>query len=185
MDLRVEKTYRSLIAAFTGLLSQYRYEDISVALLCERALIRRTTFYKHFADKDEFFRFFLLSMRDEFRESTSLAAKATNVREYQGTMSRALMAFVESHAAVVDNIVNSSMSGVLFDALADVMTQDLISVMSSAAIEEGISASEIRLRAAYLASGPVAVLKYWWFSGRNDVEIDVIVSVVERGAQGF
>lgn len=185
MDLRIEKTYRALIAAFTELLEQRRYEDISVALLCEKALIRRTTFYKHFADKDEFFRFFLLSMRDEFRESTMAETKARSVREYQSAMSRALIGFVKSHAAVVDNIVNSSMSGVLFDALADVMTQDLISVMNSAEIEEDVPASEIRLRAAYLASGPVAALKYWWFNGRDDAEIDAVVSVVERGAQGF
>ena len=51
MDLRVQKTYRALFGAFTELLEEHRFEDITVAMLCERAMIRRTTFYKHFADK--------------------------------------------------------------------------------------------------------------------------------------
>ena len=55
MDLRIQKTYRSLLTAFTKLLEKHRYEDVSVAMLCEEAMIRRTTFYKHFADKSEFF----------------------------------------------------------------------------------------------------------------------------------
>ena len=63
MDLRIEKTYRLLLAAFTKLLEQYRYEDVTVAMLCDEAMIRRTTFYKHFADKAEFFAFFVDSLR--------------------------------------------------------------------------------------------------------------------------
>ena len=51
MDLRVQKTYRALFAAFTELLEEHRFEDVTVAMLCDRAMIRRTTFYKHFADK--------------------------------------------------------------------------------------------------------------------------------------
>ena len=57
MDLRIERTYRSLIEAFTRLLEERLYEDVTVAMLCNEAMIRRTTFYKHFADKGEFFSF--------------------------------------------------------------------------------------------------------------------------------
>lgn len=65
MDLRIQKTYRSLLAAFTKLLETHRYEDVTVAMLCDEAMIRRTTFYKHFADKSEFFSFFVDSLRIE------------------------------------------------------------------------------------------------------------------------
>ena len=68
VDLRIERTYRSLMQAFTELLEEGTYDGITVAALCDRAMIRRTTFYKHFADKDEFFTFFLKSVRDELKE---------------------------------------------------------------------------------------------------------------------
>ena len=55
MDLRIRKTYLALHSAFTQLLEERKFEDITVNELCDRAMIRRTTFYKHFADKFDYF----------------------------------------------------------------------------------------------------------------------------------
>ena len=43
VDLRIKKTYRALFDAFTELLEEHRFEDLTVAMLCDRAMIRRTT----------------------------------------------------------------------------------------------------------------------------------------------
>ena len=48
MDLRIRKTYLALHNAFTQLLEEKRFEDFTVNELCDLAMIRRTTFYKHF-----------------------------------------------------------------------------------------------------------------------------------------
>lgn len=61
MDLRIKKTYRALFNAFTELLEEHRFEDLTVAMLCDRAMIRRTTFYKHFRDKNDYFAFISMS----------------------------------------------------------------------------------------------------------------------------
>ena len=50
-DLRVQKTYRALMAAFEALMAEETFDDITVNELCARALIRRPTFYSHFEDK--------------------------------------------------------------------------------------------------------------------------------------
>ena len=39
MDLRIKKTYRALFEAFTELLEEHRFEDVTVAMLCDRAMI--------------------------------------------------------------------------------------------------------------------------------------------------
>ena len=36
---------------------------MTVNLLCERAMIRRTTFYKHFADEYEYLAFYIRELR--------------------------------------------------------------------------------------------------------------------------
>ena len=59
VDLRIKKTYRALFDAFTELLEEHRFEDLTVAMLCDRAMIRRTTFYKHFRDKNDYFAFYI------------------------------------------------------------------------------------------------------------------------------
>ena len=57
LDLRIQKTYQALHNAFTILLEEKNFEEITVNELCDAAMIRRTTFYKHFADKYEYFQF--------------------------------------------------------------------------------------------------------------------------------
>lgn len=69
MDLRIKKTYRALFDAFTELLEEHRFEDLTVAMLCDRAMIRRTTFYKHFRDKNDYFAFISMSLCRVCRKS--------------------------------------------------------------------------------------------------------------------
>lgn len=59
LDLRVQKTYTSLINSFEHLLREKEFEKISVTEICEAAVIRRPTFYTHFLDKYDFLTFFI------------------------------------------------------------------------------------------------------------------------------
>lgn len=59
LDLRVQKTYTSLINSFEHLLREKEFEKISVTEICDAAVIRRPTFYTHFLDKYDFLTFFI------------------------------------------------------------------------------------------------------------------------------
>lgn len=72
MDLRIKKTYRALFDAFTELLEEHRFEDLTVAMLCDRAMIRRTTFYKHFRDKNDYFAFLSMSSCPACRKNSPM-----------------------------------------------------------------------------------------------------------------
>ena len=50
MDLRTEKTERSILNAFIGLRAQKPLEKITVKELCQAAGINRGTFYAHYTD---------------------------------------------------------------------------------------------------------------------------------------
>ena len=50
-DLRVRRTYKFLWEALVSLLIERGFESITVAAICERAMVHRTTFYKHYEDK--------------------------------------------------------------------------------------------------------------------------------------
>lgn len=50
-DLRVRRTRKLLWEALMAELSVRPFEEISVTDICERAMVHRTTFYKHYEDK--------------------------------------------------------------------------------------------------------------------------------------
>ncbi len=51
IDLRVRRTHKLLWEALMAELSQRNFEEITVKEICERAMVHRTTFYKHYEDK--------------------------------------------------------------------------------------------------------------------------------------
>ncbi len=50
-DLRVRRTHKLLWEALMVELSERAFEEITVTDICERAMVHRTTFYKHYEDK--------------------------------------------------------------------------------------------------------------------------------------
>lgn len=158
MDLRVERTYRSLTQAFTELLENGPYDDITVAALCERAMIRRTTFYKHFADKDEFLAFFLKSIRDEFEQR--IGAFEAGPFEVRCTlMLRELLAFLREHERLAANVVNSPNALIFFDALSSVIYNDSLPLLKAAGV------AEPEMRAAFVSGGILQIVRQWFEQG--------------------
>ncbi len=52
-DVRVIKTKRSIVDALMALLEKKTWDKITIKDICEQAMISRSTFYTHFADKYE------------------------------------------------------------------------------------------------------------------------------------
>ena len=50
-DLRVRRTHKLLWEALMTELSERTIEESTVSDICERAMVHRTTFYKHYEDK--------------------------------------------------------------------------------------------------------------------------------------
>src|SRR5579884_3835195 len=69
-DLRVRRTQRLLWEALIALMDERDFEEISVTDICDRAMVHRTTFYKHYEDKYD------LLMRGMHEMHRALAAEA-------------------------------------------------------------------------------------------------------------
>jgi len=82
LDLRVQRTYKLLTNALVELLSEKNFEEIQVAEICERAMIRRATFYKHFGDKFELFTYFIKDIQNEFDKNNSIEYDSGHPQTY-------------------------------------------------------------------------------------------------------
>ncbi|MDY4041099.1 MAG: TetR/AcrR family transcriptional regulator [Collinsella sp.] len=160
MDLRIQKTYRALNNAFTELLSRMPYEKISVAALCDEAMIRRTTFYKHFRDKDDFFAFYIDSLRATILDLGPLPSDKSErdlMAERQEILHR-LASVLLSNGSLMDNIMQSSMFGTMSSVICDAVADALRERYGIAPSEDPESDSA----AEFAAGGIVRLLLNWW-----------------------
>ena len=116
-DLRVERTYLALHQAFTELLGEKKFEEFTVNELCQRAMIRRTTFYKHFADKYEYFTFYIREVSDSFLKQLPPESNPDNLLDYYSYMSAQLLIFMQENEKLVQHIMESNMFPVLLNLL--------------------------------------------------------------------
>lgn len=189
MDLRIQKTYRALITSFTQLLETHRYEDVTVAMLCDAAMIRRTTFYKHFADKSAFFAFFIDSLRDELLKHGEQCsdAEANAVAGTEGTrrvldergraILQGLVEFMLKHERLVDNIFESSMSGIMMLMMVDKVAETLRIQYRKAFVERWGNGGELDAATEFAAGGVVRLLERWWMTGHSKEGEDQLVAL--------
>ena len=81
-DLRIRRTYKLLSESLLDLLSENKFEDISVTDICEKAMIHRTTFYKHFEDKYQLLKFCVKEFQINFSKENNFDYKFNNLTDY-------------------------------------------------------------------------------------------------------
>lgn len=152
LDLRIERTYRSLHQAMTELLEEKEFSDITVNELCDRAMIRRTTFYKHFADKNEYLVAYLQELRRRFIEGRGDAA-TLGLREYILDLCRQFLAFVAQHHAIVEHGTRGNMISGFMDLFQEILREDLAEQLHRR--EPACPRPELEAKACFYAGGIV------------------------------
>ena len=187
MDLRIKKTYRALFEAFTELLEEYRFEDLSVAMLCERAMIRRTTFYKHFRDKNDYFAFYvdeLMSGLPQGHADEGGSESAEDVRALRHAVLDDAMDLILAHEQLMDNILASSMSGMLTSMICDRIARSVRERVMSTLAEDALAPVSLETTSEFVAGGIIRLFTMWWESGhgleRRSEMADVVDALFER-----
>lgn len=187
MDLRIKKTYRALFDAFTELLEEHRFEDLTVAMLCERAMIRRTTFYKHFRDKNDYFAFYvdeLMSGLPQKRTGKGGATSADDVRVLRHEVFADAMDMILAHEQLMDNILESSMSGMLTSMICDRIAHSIRERVMSTLDEDALAPVSLETTSEFVAGGIIRLFTMWWESGhvleRRPEMADVVDALFER-----
>lgn len=177
LDLRIQKTYMALTKAFIELLEEKRFENISVNELCERAMVRRATFYKHFGDKFEFFTFMVRMIQDEYNAQNKLSESSGKPQGYYVEVIEHLFDFLVQHEGLVKSVLKSSMLPVLLDILAKQIIQD---VQARFRLDEksGVSLPAPPDIMAQIFTGALLQAAKWWISQESRIPKDKLVSQI-------
>lgn len=161
-DLRVQKTQKALCDALMELLEVKCFDSISISELCDRALVRRATFYKHFYDKYDFWRFFVKRMRKRFLDDNPDNNWGDELKQYCMYCFRRSIEFFLSHKMIVNSIVNSDDACILIDSFTEEISGNICNFLERTGKEYVTDPSVI---ATFCAGGIVSLLRRWFLSG--------------------
>jgi AcrR family transcriptional regulator len=166
-DLRVRKTKKALSDAFISLLQEKRFEEITINELCEKAEIRRATFYKHYTDKFHFLARFTRSLRDQFDISFWDSDKPDTTPEYYVEYVRNAIKYIDKHDDVVSNILKSDLFPTMMTVIIEQNYRD-----TKEHLERSVAAgmqlqAPVETAAAMLAGGVATSLYIWLLSGKK------------------
>jgi AcrR family transcriptional regulator len=162
-DRRVQRTRRTLREALLSLILDRGWEAFSVQDVCDRADVGRSTFYTHYADKEDL----LVSGFDDFRkdlhEQLAPAAKAEHLPGFR--YARRLIEHAYEYQRLYRVLVGKRSAQVVLrkfrELVIDLLREDLAAV--------GVKGASTEATLHFIAGGLVELLT-WSFDTRNGVE---------------
>lgn len=172
-DLRIQKTYDSLISAFQSLLEEKSFEEITVKELCSRAKTRTATFYTHFDDKYDFFAFMVQELRRSFAQNAELTYSKEQPESYYVGLLCMGMEFLEQNRKMALSIQNNAMLMTMMHTVSDEMTKELESRILKDT-QKQCDNPDAKLQAQCMI-GAFNQVANWWFSSGGNIDKNFVV----------
>jgi AcrR family transcriptional regulator len=184
-DLRIRRTFKLLSDALFLLLEEKSFDEISVMDICDRAMVHRTTFYKHFEDKYHLLRFCIQNLRDSFRSASLVAYNEINPRSYYLNIIKQVLHYFTEHKRMLVLLVNQGRSDTVLTMFHDLVSEDIQQKLKEE-MNRGVS---FRVPVPLITEyhiGALTSLAMWWvknsmpYSEEKMVEyIDSLMNVKE------
>jgi len=166
----VQRTRRALREALVGLLVERSWDQVSVQDVCDRANIGRSTFYTHFADKEELLVGGLDDLRKELRRAAPLDSGARplefvrGVIEHANEQRRLFRAVVGKHSG---------------HAVQQRFRQMLIQLVHEDLSAIAARSPQLEVTARYVAGALLETLT-WWLDTRNGFQADELEKLFKQ-----
>ncbi len=161
-DLRIRRTHKLLCDAMFALLENQSFDEISVVNICEKAMVHRATFYKHFKDKYEFMEYVTKEKLREFYKQSKVYADFSDKKNlYRAMISNVLM-FIEENKTMLHLSSNSANSN-FFDSLHRIIFEEMFDFLKSSQNNGETYKAPVDIFAMFLTGGLTSLIR-WWLS---------------------
>lgn len=158
-DRRTRRTRQLLRDALLSLLKRKRYRDISAQDIIERADVARSTFYVHYADKDDL----LVGKWGVFASNLGHHAELManeNEEDYQYSfMARVWFQHIQAQDPVLKIIARDSAMDLAMKTLHGILRRDIQAKVQKHIPEDGSIPPSLVLD--YMASSLMTLIKWW------------------------
>ena len=165
-DLRITKTYMALTKTFMEMMEDERFEDITVKELCERAMVRKSTFYKHFADKYELLTFIVREAQTEFDAKSESEAQSNEPADYYAHIFSNLIDFLVENKKLVRSAMDSSSFPFIMNLLSEQIILDVCRKLKEDEKKQHKMIASPEVMAPLFTGGLTEVIKWWIMHGK-------------------
>lgn len=166
-DARITKTKAKLVTALKELLSEKSFEDITVNEICERADIRRATFYKSFSDKYAFLKYLVGTLRDDFDKSLSRSEQPVASSSYYIEYIRAIANYLTQNEEMVANILKSEALHLLMGVIEEKNYEDTCERLRKSVGEGLVIHASVETVASMMTGAVTSTILRWIINGRR------------------
>lgn len=142
-------------------------------------MIRRTTFYKHFADKYEFFRFFVLRLQTDFDAMNSASADYKDPHSFYISIIRHILNFIKEHEQLVHMVLSSNLLPTLLDILSEQITFDITEKIKIGT-KKGIDVPASPEIVASFFTGALIHTIRWWLMQKKQLSEEKLIQEIEK-----
>ncbi len=184
LDLRIQKTYESLITSLLELLKEKPLDRITVNELCQKARIRRPTFYKHFNDKYDFFNFTVQSLQEHYMAQVDQESDDTHPVSYFSTLFQTMIDAIDEYQKVLLALQIDAASFLVFES-ADKHLNEQLAKHLKYFYDQGYylpSNTEFSLQ---VLLGTFKQAAYWWLKNQETVSKSAALGEMTKFLEWF
>lgn len=168
-DRRVEKSRRALAQALLRLMIEKGYDAISVADIAERANVGRSTFYAHYADKEDLLQESLQGLRHHLTTATPPRQEAAGAVHPALAFSLPMLLHVQEVRELFRALAGKEHGAPVHRLLHGMLT-DLV----REGLEEGPQPPHAVELAAELIVGAFLSVAIWWMNGHEELTAEEV-----------
>ena len=176
--MRVRRTYKLLSQALLSLLLEKSFEEIFVTDICERAMVHRTTFYKHFEDKYHLLDFCVKELISSFEGDGVIPVDSNESMKdyYLGLIRKSLKYMSEHKELLLTGILRAGNNSAL--PMLHRSVYNLIETKLSDNEKIGFRHTVPLPIIAQFYTGALTSASIWWLESETPISIDQMVQYI-------
>ncbi len=187
-DRRIQRTYQQLTEAFYRLLLQKGWDQITVQDLCDEAVIRRTTFYQHFKDKQSFVSWCVKERLKEFSACIAEEDPPEDLGDHFELLSARVLDYMKQHDMFERIVMETGNRGLwLLESFLRLCVDEVVMRMNERlGLSQNGDTNVIPILSEFCVGGLLAALRWWYANGKPCTEEELIRNlrrIVERNAE--
>ncbi|MCD7774920.1 MAG: TetR/AcrR family transcriptional regulator [Clostridiales bacterium] len=165
-DLRIRRTRKLLCDAMFSLLEEKSFDDISVVEICDRAMVHRATFYKHFEDKYTFMEYVTKEKIREFYEQSTAHKTFNSPVEIYNEIIANVMHFIEENKNMLRLSMDSARNN-FFDSIEKIIAEEIKDFLDYSK-DNGVEfPAPTDISAQFLTGGFCSIIRWWLATGQK------------------